>query len=49
MIENQIQATSECTYCKHRKEDKHGNLYCGAEGAEADLILCNTRKEYFDR
>ena len=49
MIPNQIQATNECTHCEHRKEDEHGNLYCGAKGADADLILCVTRNKYFNR
>lgn len=48
MIPNQIKATNECIHCKHRKDDGEGNLYCGAEGAEADLILCNTRQKHYE-
>ena len=47
MIGVRIQATNECIPCKNRREDEHGNLYCGADGADADLILCNTRKEFY--
>ena len=48
MIPNQIKATNECTHCKHRKEDEHGNLYCGADSTDADLILCVTRDKFFN-
>ena len=48
MIGVQIPATRECTTCANLKFDEHVNSFCGAKGTDADLILCNTRKMFYN-